>query len=55
MRERTVLSVTHKLEQLSEAAKIYMIDDGKVIEVGNYSELMERKDSFYRLLHGRGV
>lgn len=34
---------------------IYMLDCGKIIEKGNYNELMSKKSNFYRLANGIGL
>lgn len=47
----TVLTVTHKLSQslLSRYDEIIVMDKGKVVEMGSFSELVNTKGEFYNL------
>jgi ATP-binding cassette subfamily B protein len=49
---RTTLAVAHRLHTVSHADRIYVLEDGRVVESGRHDELL-RKDgryaSFYRL------
>lgn len=47
--ERTVIVITHKLAITSMMDRVVVLDQGRVIENGTYSELMNRKGHFYRL------
>lgn len=49
MRGRTSLIIAHRLGTVKSADKILVLKDGKFVEDGSHSELME-KDGTYRLL-----
>ena len=53
LKNKTVILETDKAFLLSKCDKIIVIEDGKIIEVGSYKELLNNKKSnFYRLIKG---
>ena len=63
-RDKAVIFISHRLSSTVMADKIYMFENGRVIESGSHSELMELDGKYaqmfqmqaekYRLLEGRG-
>ncbi|MCM8785554.1 MAG: ABC transporter ATP-binding protein/permease [Candidatus Omnitrophica bacterium] len=49
-KERTTIIIAHRLSTLKESDKIIVIDGGKIVEIGNHNELMERKGLYYNLI-----
>jgi ATP-binding cassette subfamily C protein CydD len=49
-RNRTVLTLTHRLANIRQADRILVLKDGSIVEQGTYSELMSAKGIFYRLV-----
>ncbi len=47
---RTVLVVAHRLSTVKNADQIVVLDNGKVIEVGNHTELTNAKGAYYELV-----
>ena len=45
---RTCLVVSHRLSTIQSADKIFVIDDGQVVEVGTNDELMALKGAYYK-------
>ncbi|MCM3883253.1 ABC transporter ATP-binding protein/permease [Frankia sp. R82] len=41
-RDRIVLLITHRLASVRRADRIYVLDDGQIVENGTHSELMDR-------------
>lgn len=46
---RTTIAVAHRLNTIREADVIYVIDKGKVVEKGNYVELLALRGLFWEL------
>jgi ABC-type multidrug transport system fused ATPase/permease subunit len=47
MKEKTVLIIAHRLSTIKNVGKIYLIDEGKVLECGNHQELIFNKGLYY--------
>jgi subfamily B ATP-binding cassette protein MsbA len=52
-RNKTVLSVAHRLSTLARAQTILVVDGGRIVESGSEKELLAIPNGFYRRLHGR--
>ena len=48
--EYTILIVAHRLSTVIGCDKIFVIDEGKIVDIGTHSELMENSE-FYRHLY----
>lgn len=48
-RNITRIMIAHRLSTVVNCDRIYVLDKGKIVESGNYSELMENKGLFYEL------
>ncbi|MBR6740478.1 MAG: ABC transporter ATP-binding protein [Clostridia bacterium] len=46
---RTTLAIAHRLSTLRDADTLAVIEDGKVVEFGTYTELMYKKGEYYKL------
>ena len=46
---KTVLMITHKLENTKIADVINIMDGGRICESGTYTELMSKKGMYYSL------
>ena len=46
----TVIMITNQVEMLKKCDRIIVIDNGEIVEIGNYNKLIEDKNSlFYSL------
>jgi|WetSurMetagenome_2_1015567.scaffolds.fasta_scaffold02446_4 ABC-type bacteriocin/lantibiotic exporter with double-glycine peptidase domain len=50
----TLIAVVHRLEMVRDFDVIAVMKAGRIVEMGKYEELMERKGLFYELAHGPG-
>ncbi|WP_025028878.1 ABC transporter ATP-binding protein [Caldalkalibacillus mannanilyticus] len=51
MKERTTLVIAHRLTTIQNADQIWVLDDGKVVEAGNHTSLLEQKGLYARLYY----
>jgi ABC-type multidrug transport system fused ATPase/permease subunit len=49
LKEKTALIIAHRLSTLENVDRIIVLDNKKIVEQGAFSELMEKKEIFYRL------
>ena len=47
--KRTTIIIAHRLSTVREADKIVVLDDGKIVEVGNHQQLLENQGIYHRL------
>lgn len=48
-KEHTVLFIAHRISTLKNADRIIVMDEGKIVDIGNYAELLERCELFRKL------
>jgi len=48
-RERTTLVIAHRLSTIRKADRIAVLDSGKVVELGNHEELLQKRGYYSRL------
>lgn len=53
--DMTRIMVAHRLSTVMNCDRIYVMDDGKLIEEGDYNSLMEKKGLFYKLVKRQEV
>ena len=46
---RTSFVIAHRLSTIQRADRIFVIDDGRIVEEGNAQELLEKKGAYYQL------
>lgn len=46
---RTSFVIAHRLSTIQRADRIFVIDDGRIIEEGNAQELLQKKGAYYQL------
>ncbi|MDA0118078.1 ABC transporter transmembrane domain-containing protein [Vibrio sp. T11.5] len=50
MRDRTTLIIAHRLSTIKHADQIAVLDQGKLVDVGNHSDLMQSCELYQRLV-----
>jgi ABC-type multidrug transport system fused ATPase/permease subunit len=48
---RTVFAIAHRLSTLRRASRLFVIDDGRLVEAGTHQELLQHPDGRYRRLY----
>ena len=46
----TVVIIAHRLSTIKDADKVYVMDKGKIVESGSYTELIQSKNKFHQML-----
>ncbi len=55
LKKRTSFIVAHRLSTIRNADRIFVIDDGGILETGNHEELMQKKGAYYNLYQSQIV
>lgn len=53
LKGRTSFVIAHRLSTIRNADRIFVIDDGGILESGNHNELMEKKGFYYDLYNAQ--
>lgn len=51
MKDRTTIVIAHRLSTVADANRLYVLDQGRVIEAGNHTELLAKNGLYARLYH----
>lgn len=49
LKGRTSFVIAHRLSTIQKADRIFVVDDGRIVEEGNAAQLMEKKGIYYQL------
>ena len=47
--EKTVIVIAHRLQSVSNADQIVVLDDGNISEVGTHEALLKKRGSYFKL------
>lgn len=53
LKGRTSIVIAHRLSTIRNADRIFVIDDGRIIETGNHEELLRAKGAYYQLYNAQ--
>jgi len=48
---RTVFAIAHRLSTLRKASRLFVIEEGRLVEHGTHAELLQRSEGMYRRLY----
>lgn len=46
---RTAIMIAHRLSTVKQASRVVVLDQGRIVEMGNHAELLERRGAYYKL------
>lgn len=52
---RIVIMIAHRLSTIRKADEIVVLNQGKIVEIGNHESLMQKKQYYYQLVEERSV
>ncbi len=55
MKNRTCLIIAHRLDTLKSCDRIFVFNQGELVEVGSLSQLLAKKEYFYKLHHAQDI
>lgn len=55
MKNRTVITIAHRLSTVKAADVIAVLENGKVIEKGSYNDLICNRGTFYNLVQRQNL
>ena len=48
-KNKTIITVSHRLSTVEQADVIYMLENGRIIEQGSHSELVKKRGAYWRM------
>ena len=52
-KEKTIIMISHRLENVKKADKIYVMKDGEVVEEGTHNTLINFKNEYYKMIENQ--
>lgn len=52
-RDKTIITISHRLTTVKKVDMIYMMKDGRIVEQGTYAELLEKHGEFYKMFEAQ--
>jgi ATP-binding cassette subfamily B protein len=49
LKGRTSLVIAHRLSTIHDASRVVVMENGRIVEIGNHKELIEKKGVYYHL------
>jgi len=53
LKGRTSIIIAHRLSTIRDADKIFVLEQGNIIEEGNHDELITQRGEYYRLIEAQ--
>lgn len=52
-KDKTIVTISHRVTTIEKADIIYMLEDGKIVEQGTHAELVAKKGRYYRMFESQ--
>lgn len=52
-KNKTIIIVSHRVTTIQKADRVYMMEDGKVVESGTHQELVDRRGKYYAMFESQ--
>lgn len=52
-KDKTIITVSHRLTTVEKADQIYMLEDGRLVESGTHEELVKKRGRYYRMFESQ--
>lgn len=52
-KEKTIITISHRLTTVEKADYIYMLEDGRVVEEGTHDDLVKRKKAYFTMFESQ--
>ena len=52
-KDRTVITISHRLTTVEKADVIYMLDNGRIVESGTHKQLINKKGAYYHMFESQ--
>lgn len=52
-KDKTVITISHRLSTVRRADRIYVMENGQLVEQGTHAELVERRGTYFRLFESQ--
>ena len=52
-KDKTIITISHRLSTVKRADRIYVLENGQIVEEGTHDELVARRGAYYRLFESQ--
>lgn len=52
-KDKTIVTISHRLTTIEKADVIYMLEDGRIVEQGTHDELIQKRGRYYRMFESQ--
>ena len=47
--QKTLIMIAHRLQTVKKCDKIFMLENGRIVDSGTYQQLLEKNDQFKKM------
>ena len=55
LKDKTVITIAHRLSTVKNVDKIYVLDDGKIVQTGSHEELKEEEGHYLQFVKNQSI